>query len=92
MTEEPHYQPDEAREQFPCKGYVFTRDGMHDGGDVLETPQQLQSWMHFIGRMHMARGLELMVCDNMDYANFHAKDGKLIFPDDDDLRREFNLS
>lgn len=63
---------------YPFKGYVFTPDGMHDGGVWLNDEEALVGFVSGPVRLGIARKVEVMVCDNLDYAVFHAKDGKVI--------------
>lgn len=72
---------------FPYKGYIFDRNGMHDGGDLIENRQQLLSWMRFIMPYPAKKGQEVMICDNMDMCSLHIKDRKLIFPPDKALEK-----
>lgn len=60
---------------FPFRGYVFGPDGMHDGGEWLENTEELKNFCLGPLARAMAMRLEVMVCDNGDYAVFHAEDG-----------------
>ncbi len=72
---------------YPYKGYIFEKDGTHDGGEWLKNQQELYAFMN---RMiePIINGHEVMICDNLDYCSFHAKHGEIIFPNDERLRKE----
>ena len=72
--------PGDREKGYPFKGYSFGADGMHDGGIWLENHDQLERFMFRVVPLQLRAGLEVMVCDNLDYAVFHAKDGRIIYP------------
>jgi len=68
---------------YPFRGYLFDYEGYHDGGIWLETDDQLENFIFLVAPAHMHRGLEVMVTDCWDFAVFHAKNGRVVWPSEE---------
>lgn len=67
---------------LPWKVYFFNKDGQYDKQDIITITSLSMSELLNNGfvKDHIKQGLELRVCDCLDYCIMHFKDGKRIFP------------
>lgn len=67
---------------FPINLYIYGEDGMHGEPILIVSEAQLNGpGTVMIIRDAVARGVEVMMTDPMDFCLFHAKDGKILFPE-----------
>ena len=78
---------------WPLKIYFFDVNGKYFKNEVLTMfdEKQLKSNSHHI-KHHMDKQLEVMICDVEEYAVFHAKHGKIIYPTGVDNQEYFIYS
>jgi hypothetical protein len=76
-----------SNDDYPFFGYIYNADGYHPGPVELGTQTQLYNFLDRLARVAIAEKREVIVTDNMDFCVFQAKDGKVIWPDDDVVKR-----
>lgn len=67
--------------EFPLFLYIYDLDGMHGGPLDIPTELGLEILMHTAIKPAVKEGREVVITDCLDYCVFHAKDGKVIFPE-----------
>lgn len=66
---------------FPATIYFFKEDGTHHGGTTVNSLERLnRPLMQALLRAAILMGVEVMITDPDDACLLHAKDGKVIFP------------
>ena len=76
----------EPMEMYPAKGYLYDRDGYHDGGVYLENANQMETWAFINVPFAIQSRRELMITDCWDNAMFHVKDGAILWPRPQDAK------
>ncbi len=66
-------------QDFPLRGYLYDRDGLHRGGEWLEDEAALRQFM-VEAEAAMREGREVRVTDALDQLVFHAEHGRIAWP------------
>lgn len=71
------------RPLFPARLYIYDQNGMHDEGlEILSEAQLNGPGVKLLIQMAMRDKVEIRLTDPDDFLLLHAKDGKILFPDD----------
>jgi hypothetical protein len=72
----------------PFRLYIYRRDGLHDGGQWFRNKPKHPDEEITTGQAHnrtfaaVAKGLEVRITDSGDMLVYHARGGKVLFPND----------
>lgn len=67
---------------YPIQLYIYNRDGMHDEPiEIVSYEQLLGPGTQLVVRHAVYTGLEVVMTDPQDRCLFHAKHGKVLFPE-----------
>jgi len=68
---------------FPLRLYIYDAAGHHDSGIEIRTESQLNGvGMRWIIHNAVAQKREVRITDPADFLVFHSRDGKILFPED----------
>lgn len=68
-----------VKNDWPLLLYIYDNDGFHNGSECIQNVAELDSARERIVDAIAAKR-EVIITDMMDLTVFHAKDGKLIYP------------
>lgn len=66
---------------YPFYAYVYNPNGMHNGAVDIQNDVALKLMFDTTIKAAVAEGREVVVADCEDICVFHAKDGRVIFPE-----------
>jgi hypothetical protein len=78
---------EEKEDGFPMSIYVFDDDGKHNGAILIANNVELEEKLDNVAMPMLKTGREVVIADCWDSCVYHAKDGKVIWPTEEMVKK-----